>query len=108
MAAIIFVLLFIISSFITAESQEIPGKRPKRNIIVNKIDKLNNQFHRYAIYFSIIIFSPQDHAKSIKSHWKFGEIIIVDLITALTLKLDRKMGRNVIHIFMGHFHRELH
>ena len=107
MAAIIFVLFFIISSFITAESEEIPGKRSKRNIIVNKIE-INDQFHRYAIYFSIIIFCPQEHAKSIKSHWKFGEIIIADLITALTLKLDRQMVRNVIHIFMGHFHRELH
>ena len=55
-----------------------------------------------------LIFCPQDLSKSPKSLWIFGTLIIVDLTTAHTLKLNRKMGKNVIHIFMGHFPREPH
>ena len=55
MAAISFVLLCIISSFVTADNM---GKRSKRNKIVNKIDKIHDKLQRYAIYFSIITFYP--------------------------------------------------
>ena len=72
MAAIIFVLFFIISSFITAESQEIPGKRPKRNIIVNKIDKFKqpiSQICHLFLYYNLFSTGPCEINKITLEIW---------------------------------------